>query len=253
MRGVLCLFEGVATGAADGYARVAGRPAAALLHLGPGLGNGLANLHNARRAHTPVLTVVGDHATSACPLRRSPHLGHRVGCPLGLGLVPRRRPPRRGRARRGRGRGGIVRTPGVRGHAGGARRRVVGRVHHRDGGAADPGASSAGAPTRPWRRRRAPFVRASGPPCCSGAAALRKTRSVARQPRGGVLGSDALRRDLPGQPRARRGHPRGGTPGLPGRDGAGPVGRGPTPRPGRSPVPRLLLRLRGQGGRPGPT
>lgn len=63
MRGVLCLFEGVVTGAADGYGRVAGRPAATLLHLGPGLGNGLANLHNARRAHTPIVNVVGDHAT----------------------------------------------------------------------------------------------------------------------------------------------------------------------------------------------
>jgi acetolactate synthase-1/2/3 large subunit len=63
MRGVLCLFEGVATGAADGYGRMAGRPAAALLHLGPGLSNGLANLHNARRARTPLLAVVGDHAT----------------------------------------------------------------------------------------------------------------------------------------------------------------------------------------------
>src|ERR1700734_3130579 len=63
LRGVLCLFEGVATGAADGYGRMAGRPAAALLHLGPGLGNGLANLHNARRAGTPLLVVVGDHAT----------------------------------------------------------------------------------------------------------------------------------------------------------------------------------------------
>jgi acetolactate synthase-1/2/3 large subunit len=63
MRGVLTLFEGVATGAADGYARVAGRPAATLLHLGPGLGNGLANLHNARRARTPVVNIVGDHAT----------------------------------------------------------------------------------------------------------------------------------------------------------------------------------------------
>ena len=60
---VLCLFEGVATGAADGYARVAGGPAATLLHLGPGLGNGLANLHNARRARTPVVNIVGDHAT----------------------------------------------------------------------------------------------------------------------------------------------------------------------------------------------
>jgi acetolactate synthase-1/2/3 large subunit len=63
MRGVLALFEGVATGAADGYARIAGRPAAVLLHLGPGLGNGLANLHNARRARVPMVVVVGDHAT----------------------------------------------------------------------------------------------------------------------------------------------------------------------------------------------
>src|SRR5947199_1625173 len=63
MRGVLGLFEGVATGAADGFGRMADRPAATLLHLGPGLGNGLANLHNARRAATPVVNVVGDHAT----------------------------------------------------------------------------------------------------------------------------------------------------------------------------------------------
>ena len=63
MRPVLTLFEGVATGAADGYGRMAGRPAATLLHLGPGLGNGLANLHNARRAHTGVVVVVGEHAT----------------------------------------------------------------------------------------------------------------------------------------------------------------------------------------------
>ncbi|MFZ4584291.1 MAG: acetolactate synthase large subunit [Acidimicrobiia bacterium] len=63
MRGVLTLFEGVATGAADGYARMAGKPAATLLHLGPGLGNGLANLHNARKAYTPVVNIVGDHAT----------------------------------------------------------------------------------------------------------------------------------------------------------------------------------------------
>lgn len=63
MRGVLGLFEGVVTGAADGYARMAGKPAATLLHLGPGLGNGLANLHNARRARTPMVNIVGDHAT----------------------------------------------------------------------------------------------------------------------------------------------------------------------------------------------
>lgn len=63
MRAVLGLFEGVVTGAADGYARMADCPAATLLHLGPGLGNGLANLHNARRARTPVVNIVGDHAT----------------------------------------------------------------------------------------------------------------------------------------------------------------------------------------------
>ncbi len=63
MRAVLTLFEGVATGAADGYARMAEKPAATLLHLGPGLGNGLANLHNARRARTPLVNIVGDHAT----------------------------------------------------------------------------------------------------------------------------------------------------------------------------------------------
>jgi acetolactate synthase-1/2/3 large subunit len=63
MRSVLGLFEGVVTGAADGYARMADRPAATLLHLGSGLGNGLANLHNARRAYSPMINIVGDHAT----------------------------------------------------------------------------------------------------------------------------------------------------------------------------------------------
>ncbi|QCO57254.1 acetolactate synthase large subunit (plasmid) [Pseudorhodobacter turbinis] len=63
MRCILGLFEGVLTGAADGYARMADKPAATLLHLGPGLANGLENLHNARRAHTQIINVVGDHAT----------------------------------------------------------------------------------------------------------------------------------------------------------------------------------------------
>ncbi|HEY1878815.1 MAG TPA: acetolactate synthase large subunit [Caulobacteraceae bacterium] len=63
MRPVLALFEGAATGMADGYGRMAGKPACTLLHLGPGLGNGIANLHNARRAATPIVNVVGDHAT----------------------------------------------------------------------------------------------------------------------------------------------------------------------------------------------
>jgi len=63
MRCVLGLFEGVVTGCADGYARMADKPASTLLHLGPGLANGLANLHNARRARSPVVNIVGDHAT----------------------------------------------------------------------------------------------------------------------------------------------------------------------------------------------
>ncbi len=63
MRGVLCLFEGVCTGAADGYARMLGRPASTLLHLGPGLANGLANFHNARKAKSPIVSIVGEHST----------------------------------------------------------------------------------------------------------------------------------------------------------------------------------------------
>ncbi len=63
IRPILCLFEGVATGAADGYGRMARNPALTLLHLGPGLGNGLANLHNAYRARTPIVSLIGEHAT----------------------------------------------------------------------------------------------------------------------------------------------------------------------------------------------
>ncbi|MBW2181674.1 MAG: acetolactate synthase large subunit [Deltaproteobacteria bacterium] len=63
MRAVLGLFEGVVTGAADGYGRMTGEPAATLLHLGPGLGNGLANLHNAKKARSPIINIIGEHAT----------------------------------------------------------------------------------------------------------------------------------------------------------------------------------------------
>ena len=63
MRCVLGLFEGVCSGAADGYARMSGRPALNLFHLGPGFANAIANLHNARRARSPVVNLVGDQAT----------------------------------------------------------------------------------------------------------------------------------------------------------------------------------------------
>ena len=68
MRSVLCLFEGVATGAADGYARMTKRPAATLMHCGPGLANGLSLLHNAMRARVPIVNIVGDQATYHAPL-----------------------------------------------------------------------------------------------------------------------------------------------------------------------------------------
>ncbi|HKU70743.1 MAG TPA: acetolactate synthase large subunit [Burkholderiales bacterium] len=63
MRCVLGLFEGVVTGAADGYYRIAGKPASTILHLGPGLGNGLANLHNAKKARSGIVNIVGEHAS----------------------------------------------------------------------------------------------------------------------------------------------------------------------------------------------
>ena len=68
IRSVLGLTEAVCTGAADGYARMSGKPAMTLLHLGPGFANGISNLHNARRGSTPVVTVVGEHATWHRPL-----------------------------------------------------------------------------------------------------------------------------------------------------------------------------------------
>ena len=87
MRCILGLFEGVVTGSADGYARMSGKPAATLLHCGPGLANGLANLHNARRAQTPIVNIVGDQATYHRPNDAPADRGHRrlgARC-LGLG------------------------------------------------------------------------------------------------------------------------------------------------------------------------
>jgi acetolactate synthase-1/2/3 large subunit len=72
MRSVLCLFEGVCTGAADGYYRMKGTPASTLLHLGPGLANGLANIHNAKRASSGMVNIVGEH--SAAHLKYDPPL-----------------------------------------------------------------------------------------------------------------------------------------------------------------------------------
>jgi acetolactate synthase-1/2/3 large subunit len=72
IRGVLCLFEGVAAGAADGYARMTGAPAATLLHLGPGFANAMSQLHNARKAGQPLVNLVGDHATTHAQYQQAP-------------------------------------------------------------------------------------------------------------------------------------------------------------------------------------
>ena len=74
LRAVLGLFEGVCTGAADGYGRMAEKPAMTLLHLGPGFANGIANLHNARRARSPIVNLIGDHATWHRRRRRAAHV-----------------------------------------------------------------------------------------------------------------------------------------------------------------------------------
>ena len=170
MRAVLTLFEGVATGAADGYARVAGRPAATLLHLGPGLGNGIANLHNARRAHSPVVNVVGDHATyhkRLDPPLESDLVGLAGTVSGWVRVLGQGRDPGR---RRGRGRGGRPRPAGVRGHPGGAGRRSRGPSAPE----ARPRPSPSGARRRwPGRRRRAggrrAAARAGRPPSSSAA------------------------------------------------------------------------------------
>jgi acetolactate synthase-1/2/3 large subunit len=93
MRAVLNLFEGVCSGAADGYARMTGGPAATLLHLGPGLANALANFHNARKAGSPVVNIVGEHTTA--------HLAH--DAPLAADIAGFAQQPGLGRNRAVRG------------------------------------------------------------------------------------------------------------------------------------------------------
>jgi hypothetical protein len=105
MRCVLGLFEGVVTGAADGYARMTGNPAATLLHLGPGIANGLANIHNANKASSSgMVNIVGDHATYH---RRRAHAAgaDRDPDPAGGHRVERGLRPSRGAARPGVARG----------------------------------------------------------------------------------------------------------------------------------------------------
>jgi hypothetical protein len=128
MRAVLALFEGVATGAADGYARMADKPAATLLHLGCGLGNGLANLHNARKGKVPGREHRGRSRHLPHPIRRPAAVRHRdrgaqrvAGFCAHLPIHGRTQPRRSRRHRCG------ARPAGAGGHADPAGRRVLGR------------------------------------------------------------------------------------------------------------------------------
>ena len=244
MRGVLCLFEGVATGAADGYGRMTGRPAAALLHLGPGLANGLANLHNARRANTPLLAVVGDHASYH--KRFDAPLESDIDAMAGAVSAWVRRPARPAdvgadAAAGGRRRDGAAR-PGRHAHP--ARRRVL--VRGRRAGAA-PAASAPPAPVADEVIGAAAAALRSGSRACSCSAA-RACGGPAWRRRAGLAAGDRrpdAGRDVPGQARARRGHAAGRAAGLPGRVRGRAAGRHAPSHPGRGRAAGLLLRLPG--------
>ena len=163
MRCVLGLFEGVVTGAADGYARMAGRPAATLLHCGPGLANGLANLHNARRAQTPIVNIVGDQATYHRPLD-APLTADTEGWARGVSAWVRTAPPRRHRRRRcGGGGAGRAHLSRADRHADPAVRHLVGRGRSGRRGAAGA-ADAARRPSAGHQGRRASCA-AAAPTC----------------------------------------------------------------------------------------
>ena len=207
------------------------RPARRLLHLGPGLGNGLANLHNARRAKVPVVNIVGDHATYHVALRRAAAVGHRDACAQRFGVgahvvADRRAPPRRGRGDRRRHRaarsGGDADRPRRRGVAGrcAARRAAYSRPLHPRPPARSIEAIADGDPERPPDR---------DPARRSSAARARPARR--RADRGGHR-REAARRDVPGPPGTRR---------RSARRGAAPVlarARRETARGTRAPDPR---------------
>ena len=169
MRCVLGLFEGVVTGAADGYYRMKGTPASTLLHLGPGLANGLANLHNAKKARSGIVNIVGQHATYHIALQCAADLRYR----------------RAGAADVGLGQDFAERQVGLRRWHGGDRRRqssppLIATLilpadtawNEADGIAQVPGRSSSPAsPRRPSRRRRRCCIREATALFCSSPAA----------------------------------------------------------------------------------
>ena len=181
MRCVLGLFEGVVTGAADGYFRMKGTPASTLLHLGPGLANGLANLHNAKKAHSGIVNIVGQHAIYHIGLQCAADLRYRGpgAADVGLGAhlagrqIGRRRrrrgdrrgqklaaadrdpdPARRHRLERGRRhRAGAGRQPARQLFAAGRRRGGQGAARRRPDAAADHRQRADRAGRWRWRSR----------------------------------------------------------------------------------------------------
>ncbi len=257
MHSVLALFEGVATGAADGYARMAGRPAAALLHLGPGLGNGLANLHNARRAHSPVVTIVGDHAIS--------HRAYDAQLQSDIETVARNVSTfvHTSESTEQLGADAAEAVAAAVGPPGSVATLILpADVSWSEGGVVAGAAGTTRASDR-WERRR------TGPERHPGAggrrAAVRRAhrgahrRTGLRRPGPGPGGRPGRRhrgqapgRDVPGPPGPRGGAAPGRAAGLSGRvHGHAARGR-PAPGPHRRRLARLLLRLPGQGQRPGP-
>ncbi len=166
MRAVLTVFEGVATGAADGYARMASRPAATLLHLGPGLGNGVANLHNARkgegpgREHRRRPRDLPRQVRRPAPIRHRDHRAQRLR--VGADFQEHRRPE----SRRRRSYRRCARAPRTGGDADRARGRRLGR-RGRAGPAPATKASPGTGRGRDRLGRRGRCGGAAGPRCCS--------------------------------------------------------------------------------------
>ena len=248
MRGVLALFEGVATGAADGYARIAGRPAAVLLHLGPGLANGLANLHNARRALTPVLVIVGAHAT-----------GHvRYDAPLQSDIESLARTV-----------SGWVHTCGttrelaqdaMRAVAAARAGQIATLVLPADVSWSDGAALAAPRPHSPTAAvdhsqvSTAALLSSAGPPAMLllGGKALTERGLRAASRISAATGARLLAETFPARMERGAGVPGCRPAGLPGRTSRSPAGRGQPPDPGRGPRAGVVLRLPRPGQQPGP-
>jgi acetolactate synthase-1/2/3 large subunit len=222
MRAVLALFEGVATGAADGYARMADKPAATLLHLGCGLGNGLANLHNARKGKVPVVNIVGDHATY--------HTQYDAQLQSDIETVARNVSP--GFVRTSQSTAELCRDaadaitaarparPG--GHADPAGRCVVGRRRRARARCRRPQPRRPTMP--PWRPWPRPSVPAKKSRCCW-AAACASPSLLAAARIAAHSGVNPAGRNLPHPAGTRRRPARGGAHCLPGRAGRRAAGR----------------------------